>query len=783
MNSAYPQVYSTKRHGTTLETCDSEPVQTPGCIQEHGVLFVLRGSDLVVLQVTENCETILGLAPNAILNKPFAATFGDGCADRIQQALIHEKLERNPVCLASIEPDGATSSFDLLVHTINGMVLVELEPTVSDGGAAAALDYYALVKRATSRLRTSPSLRDYCQVVVEVIRQLTNLDRVMVYRFLPDDTGEVFAEAKRDDLPGWLGLRYPPHDIPKPAREIFKKIWVRPVPNAAGGLAELVPLANPDTGGSVEMTHCVLRGASVMYTEYLRNMGVAASLTLSLLRDGELWGLIACHHYTPMMFPHQMRTAAELVAQFASLQLMQAEDREHVEYRIRLDAISHAVLARASTEGRLSALIEGTPSLLDGIQATGVALYHDGIWHRAGQTPDEVALDELAKWLSDTSRIDPDVREVYATDRLSSEFPAAAAYKDMASGLLATAISRSKRNLILWFRPEVEQTVNWGGNPHESPVVVGPHGPRLTPRKSFELWKELVRGSSMPWKRVEIEAAMKFRLLVMDLVINRAEQLAEINATLTRTNDELDAFAHIAGHDLKEPLRGINQHTQLLLEDARAGRAFNKKSEDRLEAVLKLTTRMDGLLNALLEFSRFGKDHLEKESVDLGSVVKEAREMLGTLVARDDVEIRIPRPMPTVQGERIKLREVYANLIGNGIKYNERPVKEIEIGYFEPSELPPALSESPRWPKAAIGQRVYYVRDNGIGIEPRYFTRIFKIFKRLHSREAYGGGSGAGLAIVKKIVEQHGGIVWVDSELGVSSTFFFTVGDNQRSDG
>lgn len=779
MNTAHPQVYSIKRHGTTLENCDSEPVQTPGCVQEHGVLLVLRGSDLVVLQVSENCEKVLGLAPAAILNSPIAATLGDGCAKLLQQAVVQGKLERNPACLATIEPDGVATSFDMIVHTVRGMILVELEPSADD--TAAALDYYALVNRTTARLNSSPSLREYCQVVAEEIRRLTDLDRVMVYRFLPDDTGEVFAEAKREDLPGWLGLRYPPHDIPKPAREIFKKIWIRPLPNAKGGLAELVPLANPDTGESIEMTHCALRGASVMYTEYLENMGVAATLTLSLLRDGQLWGLIACHHYTPKMFPHRMRTAAELVAQFASLQLMQAEEREHLHYRMRLDAICHTVLARVATENRLSALVEGSPSLLDGMDATGVAIYHNATWYRTGQTPSEAELDELATWLRDTSRVGVDVRVAYTTDRLSSEFPPAAAYKDIASGLVATANTHSKQHMVLWFRPEIEQTVHWGGNPHESLHVVGPHGPRLTPRKSFEIWSEFVRGSAQPWKNVEIDAATKFHLLVMNLVIAQAEHLTKLNAALTRTNDELNAFAHIAGHDLKEPLRGINQHTQLLLEDARAGKAFDKESEARLEAVLKLTTRMDGLLNALLQFSRFGSDGQQMEIINLTSTVKEAIEMVGSLVVRSDVEIRIPRALPTVAGVRVKLREVYVNLIHNAIKYNDRPEKRIEVGYFEPSEVPLELSQAADWPGAAVGRRVYFVQDNGIGIPARYFTQIFKIFKRLHGRDGYGGGSGAGLAIVKKLVEQLGGIVWVRSEVGVGSTFFFTLGDNERS--
>ena len=285
----------------------------------------------------------------------------------------------------------------------------------------------------------------------------------MVYKFHADGHGEVFAESKRDDLPPWLGLHYPADDIPKPARDIFTKIWLRPLPDVAGDLAELVPLVNPDTGKPLEMTYCALRGASVMYTEYLRNMRVTASLTMAIRQGEELWGMIAGHHYSgPYHVSYLLRAACEFLAQVVSLQHKSAEDRENFLYRLKLDNVHHQLVAAAAQEGGLAAMTDGTPTLLDGMDAGGAALYHRDRWWRVGATPTEAQLDALGDWLASRSEFFAGARTHYATDCLVREYPPGAAFADVASGLLAVPLSRNGRNLMLWFRPETIRTVRRG---------------------------------------------------------------------------------------------------------------------------------------------------------------------------------------------------------------------------------------------------------------------------------------------------------------------------------
>lgn len=759
--------YSIKRHGVTITNCDTEPVQAPGCIQAHGAMLVLRPAELTILQASENTAEHLGQPPERLLGQPVRVVLGPEGTARLQEALRREAVERNPFYLFSLPAGRGSGTLDLSVHTIDGVAVLEFEPTGREGNHPAP-DYYVLLKSTVARLQTARTLRDFCQVVAEEVRALTGLDRVMVYRFHPDAHGEVFAESKRADLPPWLGLHYPADDIPTPAREVFKRIWIRPLPDAAGPLMELVPLVNPDTGRPLTMTYCALRGASVMYTEYLRNMGVAASLTLSLLPENELWGLIACHHYQPAYFSYQVRAACEFLAQVVSLQLRAAENREHLVYRLRLEGVHQQLVALAAQEGSLAAITDSRPNLLDGMQAGGAALFHGERWWRLGHTPSEPQLEALAGWLRTQPEFSLSTSPVYATDCLARAYLPGAEFAAVASGVLAVPLSSAAGNLMLWFRPETLQTVNWAGNPQEKPTVPGPHGPRLTPRRSFELFVESVHQRALPWSRLEIAAAARLRLLVMELVVSRAERLALLNAELSRSNEELDAFAYIASHDLKEPLRGIYRYAQQLL--ASAGE-LEPENRDRLEALTRLTARMDSLLDALLHFSRVGRTQLELERVDLNAVVAEALEMVSAARSEVPCDVIIPRPLPQVRCDRVRVREIYTNLLSNALKYSDKPRRRIELGYLGPAEKgarPTALAE-------AAGQTILFVADDGIGIEERHHQHIFEMFRRLHGRNAYGGGAGAGLTIVKKLVERHGGRIWLRSAPGQGATFFFTL--------
>jgi light-regulated signal transduction histidine kinase (bacteriophytochrome) len=752
----------------TLDNCNRELVHVPGFIQPHGILFAMRRDALAILQVSGNTASWLGREPESLLNMPIDMVLGAGEADFLRRMLDTEALEGNPqhAFTVAVQPSGKLC--DAVVHLSGGVVILELEE--ADGASGGHADRYAPIRKIIARMQKAGGLRDFCHSLCSEIRALTGLDRVMVYRFLEDGSGQVFAEDAQAGLENWLGLHYPEVDVPRPVREIYRKIWVRPLPDASADPVPLVPPLNPDTGEPLDMTWCSLRGASVMYTEYLKNMGVTMSLTMALVRDGQLWGLIACHHYQgPRQVSYPVRAACELLAQVASLQLAAAEHRDDADYKEKLRTRHDAFVSRISTAEKsgLEALVPALPILHDYLDAGGVALWQDGTWWTVGRTPQTAELSELVSWLRGPEpELDPVSNELFFTDQLERHYPAAGAYLDVAAGLLAVSISHSRKDWIMWFRPEVVRTVNWAGKPDEKPVRYGPHGARLHPRTSFALWQESVRGRSAPWKPVEIEAARRFRLAILEIVLVHADHLASLNRELAISNDELDSFAYVASHDLKEPLRGIYSYAYYL--EKHYGDVLDDAAKERLSSLLRLTKRMDGLINSLLQYSRVGRLEFEQHQNDLGELLNEVLDLLSFNRPDAGVEIRVPAPLPTIVCDRVRIREVLLNLVSNAVKYNDKADKWVEIG-FRPRQEADGEHALP-------GELVFYVRDNGIGIKPRFHEQIFQIFKRLHAQNEFGGGSGAGLTIARKILERHGGHIWLKSELNVGTTFFFTLG-------
>jgi signal transduction histidine kinase len=255
-------------------------------------------------------------------------------------------------------------------------------------------------------------------------------------------------------------------------------------------------------------------------------------------------------------------------------------------------------------------------------------------------------------------------------------------------------------------------------------------------------------------RTVELQQELAFR--------RQAEaELEERNAELRQSNKELDDFAYIASHDLKEPLRGIHNFSLFLLEDY--GDKLDAEGKSKLETLPRLTRRMESLIDSLLHFSRVGRIDLAIDRVNLNEILADILDSLGPHLTEKGIEIRVPRSLPTVLCDRARVGEIFRNLVTNAAKYNAKPEKWVEIGYLEPLDPP------------GNGPVVFYVRDNGIGIPEKHYDSIFRIFKRLHGRDQFGGGTGAGLTIVKKIVERHNGRVWLESTPGLGTTFNFTL--------
>ncbi|MBD0263262.1 MAG: cyanobacterial phytochrome A, partial [Tolypothrix sp. Co-bin9] len=435
------------------------------------------------------------------------------------------------------------------------------------------------------------------------------------------------------------------------------------------------------------------------------------------------------------------------------------EENEDLDYKLQLKTIqSKLVEAISQTTNLGETLTEQKNELLELASAQGVAVCLNQELLLFGKTPKEADIQGLIDWL--TVNINSD--NVFSTNSLAKLYPASENFQNVASGMLALAIAKTQKHWILWFRPEVIETVKWGGNPNK-PVEVDENGNlHLSPRKSFEMWQETVRFKSLPWRQCEIDGALELKSAIVGMVLKKADELAKINIELERRNRELDAFAYIASHDLKEPLRGIHNYSTFLIEDY--ADSLNEDGVAKLQTLVRLTQRMENLINSLLHFSRLGRVELVMRRTNLHELVESVIEVLKIgLKETKNVDIRICQRLPDIKCDRIQISEVFSNLISNAIKYNDQANKLVEIGFLEQQE---ATNQS---------TITFYVRDNGIGIREKHLDNIFRIFKRLHAASQYGGGTGAGLTIAKKIVERHGGKIWVESTYGEGSTFYFTL--------
>ncbi|WP_416671138.1 ATP-binding protein [Egbenema bharatensis] len=729
------------------------PIHTLIQVQPHGVLLILQEPDLTVLQASSNTFAQFGITAQEILGTPLEDIFDPFQVDRLKEGLAADNLDLVNPSKVWVRKRGRGDDyqvFDAVFHrSIDGVLVLELEPALTQENIPF-LSFYHLARASINQLEETSNLRDFCQIIVREVRKVTGFDRVMLYKFDEEDHGEVLAEEKLDSMESYLGLRYPESDIPRTARKMLAANWIRVIPNANAEPVSLFPGVNPLTQQPTDLTHSILRSPYPCHIEYLHNMGVGASLTISLIKDQKLWGLIACHHLTPKYVPYELRKACEFLGRVIFSELSTREETADYDYRMRLAYIQSVLVEQMSQEDVfIDGLVNRQPSVLDLANAQGAAICFNGNWTTIGRTPNEEDLNFLVQWLAKNVE-----GEVFHTDALPHLYSDAERFKDVASGLLAIPIS--KRNYVLWFRPEVIQTVNWGGDPTKAfEVKQTEGGTRLCPRKSFELWKETVRLKSLPWKQVEVDAALELRKAIVNIILRQADELAQLAQDLERSNAELKKFAYVASHDLQEPLNQVANYVQLL--EMRYESQLDGDAREFIEFAVEGVSLMQTLIDDVLAYSKVDLQAIEWQLTDVESPLNHA---LGNLRGRiaDSGATITHDALPTIVADGTQLMQLFQNLIGNAIKFKQPDhPPQIHIG---------AERQEDAW--------LFSVKDNGIGLDQQFGDRIFVIFQRLHTRDEYPG-TGMGLAICKKIVECHRGRIWVESELGQGATFYFTI--------
>ena len=743
----------------TIDDCEREPIHLPGSVQPHGAIVIV--SDGRVVQCSANVADLLQLS-GPPLGRALSEVFGE-VADELRALTVGSDRARHAARLTI-----GTQAVFVMRTEGPGVDIFEFEPVDSSPEVTEA-DLHRIVADALSVLQRTTGSAELVDELCRFVQSLTGFDRVMGYEFQPDDHGVVIAEVRRPDLEPFLGLHYPASDIPPQARRLYLEHWLRIIPDAGYQPVPLEPELLPTTGAPLDMGAIGCRSVSPIHCRYLANMGVRASMSISLVVDGRLWGLVACHHYdSPRLPSPSVRDACELIALSASVLLSSRLAEERTASRLVIEERLNRQAERlVETDDLTAGLLGDADEILGLFDAHGAALVVGGHVDVVGRAPDGPRVLALAEEIGATRP-----GEIVVTSDASSELSSLADAVDVAAGVIALPLSSMLRNYLFWFRPRWRHQVRWAGEPTKAIEVAAGGGSRLLPRQSFAEWVESVEHRARPWPDGTELVAEKVRELLARHITRTAEELTRLNAELARSNAELDAFAYVAAHDLKEPLRGLANYAAFLVEDY--GDVLDDTGREQLDQLVQLAARMSGLLGSLLEYSRAGRSDLNRSSVRLADVVSDVTGLLHAQIADRGADVTVGQGDVVVDVDLFT--QLVMNLVSNAIKYNDSPTPQVDVGLTTLSRTERGAELVPRSLLVEEDTTVVYVSDNGIGIPADRIEDVFRVFRRLHQPGDYGGGEGAGLAISRRIVVRHGGVIWVESEEGAGCTFYFTVG-------
>ena len=858
------------------DSCAREPIHTPGCIQPHGAMVILDARGRCLIAKSENIDTVF---PGTNLHEMPA-----WLPDNVREACLKLSVEKTGEVFL-IQDIGPIKQTEVHCFTASNCVIVEFEVHSGRETLRESQQHNLLLSRELSHIEQAHTVDELADFVTKVIAEISGYERVLVYQFQEDGHGEVIGEhISQEGVPSFLGLHFPSSDIPSQARHLYRMTRMRWMPTREYVPLQLTPNAFPD-GKPFDLTLSAYRSVSSVHRFYQKNINTDGSMSISILVNDELWGLLICHHRKPWHPSLSVRLTLSAITKafnFRLSELLTLENKTELEHNTQV--YSNLLSKLVSSDSPLNAILYGELNIINLFtQVASAAIIREqpeGVAPEVEVLGQALATDDilaLYAWLKAHVH-----EKVFHTANLSARFPPFAAHKASASGLLAITFNDIYPTVLLLFRAEVSSMVNWAGDPQK---VVDAATKLNLPRRSFERWSEMKVGHSIPWRYWELEFAKKIcatvdqsilhqRIKALDTEVHRFSQamfqtqtalyhqdinlkyiwvydvhqlhetsiigltdkelykdapdlvekvvdlkkrvlqtghgarttLADkpqdpVNAQwydfsihplegphkemiglssavtnitdlkraelklqqqaqdLDRSNRELEQFAYVASHDLQEPLRMVASFTQLLERKYKDN--IDETAHEYIDFIVDGATRMQVLIDDLLMFSKNGNKDALRGQVDLIKVCQQILQDIHLQVDESKAVINIGA-LTVLDANETQMRRLFLNLIMNGIKYHSEKAPVITIACE----------------KTGAHEWHFTVADNGIGIEEQYFDKLFILFKRLHSRKEYAG-TGIGLALCKKIVENYKGRIWIESVLGQGTTFHFTLKEGE----
>jgi light-regulated signal transduction histidine kinase (bacteriophytochrome)/CheY-like chemotaxis protein len=737
---------------TDLLICDAEPIHTPGAIQRFGFLAAFDPQGRI-FRISANLPEFLPLTPAAVLGQPLETLLGNEAAARARALLGagHDAHGSHDLPVFDAWLPGGNSAFTLTLTPFDHGMLLECEPQTLD-----VSDYTRALREVSKScewLRETQGVAQLLQTAAEIIRDVCGYHRTMVYRFDSEMNGEIVVEAVNGVEPRWRGQHFPHTDIPAQARALYLNNRIRMIVDIDYEPAPLLGLAG-DVASPLDLGQVMLRAISPMHVEYLSNMGVRATLTMSLVLHGRLWGMIVCHHNETFHAGAPMRLTCDLIAQVVSLQLEHLLAAEHSHaYRRLKQTVDTLMVAVRQAENHPDPLLPDADALLHEWEADALELMVNGERQRFGRSAPEPLW--LALGQAFASQASP---AATAIDRLTALLPEFDGEFDWVAGALWVPLSETRDGHLLWLRREQLQKIPWAGH-HEKLLATSPDGQpsRLTPRASFETWIEEVRGRCLSWSAAQIEAA---DYLAQSLRNNQEQRIREQSRQLMAASAAKSQFLAQMSHEIRTPMNAILGFAKLLEDEA--------LSEDQQQMVRRINAAGRSLLsiiNDILDFSKIeaGQLSIEQSPFKLAELLGHISGLMGAVAQAKGLTLRLQDDTPLagrIRGDALRIEQVLINLVGNALKFTEQGGVILRVAPVTVTETTARLR--------------FEIEDTGIGLSPDALERLFVPFTQAESGIARRfGGTGLGLSISKRLVELMGGHIGVESTFGVGSTFWF----------
>ncbi|WP_379963550.1 ATP-binding protein [Epilithonimonas sp. UC225_85] len=712
--------------------CDQEPIHICGEVQEYG--FLIGTKDSKITFYSENILELFSQDSSTIIGKDIKVLF-----DELELDVNWLNFSENQE-LAIQHIHFKDEEYTLAIHSNNGFTFYEIEKVIPTHKINK--EYQAI----QNILKLSDK-DNIWKILLKEVQNIIDFDRAMIYQFLYDGSGEVIEESVKAGLESYLHLHYPESDIPAQARELYLKNPVRITSHVSGKTYPIFGVQKE----KIDLTYSVTRSSSPVHRQYLKNAGVESSFSTSIIINGVLWGMVACQNAEPKHLDLQSRllvetltrTAANAYGSYKSLQTLEDYQRSNLSNI----SLRQNLLSEENFEKALENNIE---DIMKTCNAEGMIIKINNELLTFGNVPNHSDIEKIIQWSKDNNQ---DFEEnIFISNTFCKTSGLELDNSEISCGIIISVLGSNTSDMLIWMRKEQGQKIEWAGKPEKetvSEIKDGVEIIKFSPRKSFEVWKEYVKDTALPWKIREIESAKWITSVILKASHTQSSQILDLNNQLKELNEELDSFSYTISHDLNTPLTVIKLNAQLMKRMSQP----NENSQKFLDTIITQVDSMSDMIKNVLELSKIKKSEIELRKIEVDSLINKLAEDSKISFDSPNTEIIIENT-PEVLGDPTMVYQVFGNVIGNAIKYSSKSSKPTVkiIGEVYEDGI------------------TYKISDNGIGIDKQDAGKMFKIFSRMSNAKAFNG-NGVGLSIVQHLMEKMGGEISYESETGIGTTF------------